>query len=182
MDGTLFEGQVDVSSQKGKRALDHPVSMDICRNYARICEEEIHWKVKMAYHSEIFLSERNGSHDFSVEVLNIRAERRESRDLIQDLIDISEGIQVTHASDLDVAKKSERSEKRKQRQQKKILRLEEKLLKVGYENLPEFGCDRIHADQWLGEERIQEIELQRQRRLREEREKPVQMIFDLTDN
>lgn len=182
LDGTLFEGQIDVSIQKGKKALDHPVSMDICRNYAKICKEKIHWKVKMAYHSERFRSERSGSHDFSVEVLNIRAERRESRDLIQDLIDISEGIQITHASDLDMVRKTERSEKRKQRQQKKILRLEEKLLKVGYANLPEYGCDRIHADQWLGEERIHELEQQRRMRMQEEQKKPVQLMFDLTEN
>ena len=52
-------------------------------------------------------------------------------------------------------------------------RLEKKLLKDGYGSLEEFSLDRRHADRWLGEERIAQLERQRQES--ESRERHVQI-------
>ena len=99
---------------------------------------------------------------------------------MQDLEDIRNGIQIVHASDLERQKKEEKKERRQQTKQKKIERLEKKLLDVGYYNLEEYSLDKIHADKWLGEERIAELEELRERRLKEEQEKPVQLsLFDM---
>ena len=76
--------------------------------------------------------------------------------------------------------KEEKKERRLQAQQKKIERLEKKILDVGYHSLEEYSIDKIHADKWLGEERIVELEVLRKRRLKEEQEKPVQLsLFDM---
>ncbi|MDE6518134.1 MAG: hypothetical protein K2L18_09870, partial [Acetatifactor sp.] len=97
LDGTLFEGQIDTQIQKGVRFLKSPVSMDICRNIAKLCQDEIEWRVRSEYHDKIFFADYHGR-EFSVEVLNIRAEQRESRELMQDLQDKSDGIAIHHES------------------------------------------------------------------------------------
>ena len=114
-----------------------------------------------------------------MEVLNIRAEQRESRDLLQDLEDIRAGIAVSHASD---QKKQEIQEKRKRREKANEARtkhLEKKILEIGYENLSPHSLDRIHADKWLGEERLKELGKLREQQLQEKQSEPIQIsLFD----
>lgn len=171
-DGTLFDGEQVVKIQKGVRLFESAKSMTICEAAARR-KQEIQKKEKMKYHSEIWLC------GWKVEVLNVRAEQRESRDLMQDLKDIQEGIQIVHASDLEKSAKADKKERRQQARQKQIKKLEKKILEVGYRNLKEHSLDRHHADKWLGEERIDELEDMRRKQREEEQEKPVQMsLFD----
>lgn len=179
LDGTLFDGQIDTHIEKGVRVFDSPVNMDICRNYVKLCQDEIKWKVEMEYHDRLFFAKYYGK-EFSVEVLNIRAESKPSRDLMQDLQDIKEGIMITHASDVEKRSKEMKREKRQQAKQKKIEKLEKKIIEVGYWNLEPHSLDKIHADKWLGNERIYELEEIREQRLKEEQEKPVQLsLFDM---
>lgn len=178
LDGTLFEGQVDTKIIKGNRYFDHPVSMDICRNFVKLSKDEVNDKVRMKYHRELFFAEYHGR-EFSVEVMNIRAETKESRDLMQDLEDIKAGIEITHDPDNIKREKEYKHARRQQAYERRIRKLEKKLLEVGYENLEDFSLDKIHADKWLASERIMELEEMRQQKIREEREKPVQMsLFD----
>lgn len=73
-----------------------------------------------------------------------------------------------------------KKEKRKLAKQKNIERLEKKIIEVGYENLVEYSADRVHADKWLTPERLEELEQIRQRKIKEEQEKPVQLsLFDM---
>ena len=61
-----------------------------------------------------------------------------------------------------------------------IRRLEKKLLENGYESLEKFRADRRHADKWLGEERIAELEQMRLEKEKERKEQPVQLsLFDM---
>ena len=174
LDGTLFEGQVDTSITRGRKLFSHPVSMDICRACVKLCRHEIEWKVRMEYSSELFRAERYGK-EFSIEVLDIRAERRESRDLMQDLEDIRSGIRVVHASDMEKLKAKAKKQRREKTHEAAVKRLEKKLLKEGYGSLKEFSLDKRHADRWLGEERIAQLERQRNEMEKERREQPVQI-------
>ncbi len=157
LDGTLFEGQVDTNITRGRKMFSHPVSMDICRACVKLCQDRIERTVRMEYFSELFHAERYGK-EFTVEVLDIRAERRESRDLAQDLEDIRNGIQVVHASDMEKLEAKVKKERREKAHEAAVKRLEKKLLKEGYESLKEFSLDKRHADRWLGEERIAQLE------------------------
>lgn len=178
LDGTLFEGQVDTSITKGIRKFDHPVSMDICRNYVKLCKEDLIRHVELNdYHHELFMAKYYGR-QFGVEVLNIRAEQRESRDLAQDLQDIRDGIKVHHASDDIKRKKAEKSERRKKAKADKIAKLEKKLLTVGYENLEPYSLDRIHADKWLEPQRIEELAAQRQQQIQTKQKEAQQMSLE----
>ena len=156
-DGTLFEGERFTRITKGIRALAYPVSLDICKAYSRLCKDEINWRVYNQYHRELFFAEYH------------------SRDLLQDLEEIRAGITICHASDQEKQEIQEKRERRTRARKIKLKRLEKKILDKGYENLPPHSIDRVHADKWLGEERLKELDRLREQRLREEQDKPVQL-------
>lgn len=177
LNGTLFEGQIDTDIEKGIRVFDSPVSMDICRNYVKLCKEELIEKVRMRYHSELFFAERYGRH-FDIEVLNIRAEQRESRDLMQDLQDIRDGIRISYASDTDKQQKEQKRQKRQKAKEKRIAAMEKRILKIGYANMD--SHEQNKACKLLDFDRIDELEAEREKKIKEEQEKPVQLsLFDI---
>ncbi|MBU9728294.1 hypothetical protein [Diplocloster modestus] len=173
-DDTLFDGEEVVTITKGKRLFKTAKSITICEQVAKRSVREIERKEKDRYYAEVLLK------GYKVEVLNVRAEQRESRDLMQDLQDIQDGIRITHASDLEKKDKMQKKENRKLAQEKRIAHLEKKLIEVGYYNLDDYSLDRVHADKWLGKDRITELEEIRKQKIKEEQEKPVQLsLFDM---
>lgn len=91
-------------------------------------------------------------------------------------------MQSSPGSNADLKKREDanKREKREKAKKKKIEKLERTLLEIGYYNLPEHSLDKIHADRWLSEDRIEEIEEMRARRLEEELDKPIQLsLFDM---
>lgn len=172
---SLFDGDKWTFIEKGKRYFASPCSMDICEAFIKVQKDKILGDY-MVNHSMEFFYDR----DLKVEIINIRAESKASRDLMQDLQDIKNGIAITHASDAEKRDKEQKKEKRQQAQQKKIEKLEKILLKVGYANLEPFSLDRVHADKWLGQDRIAELEEMRLQKVKEEQMKPVQLsLFDV---
>lgn len=172
LDGTLFEGQIDTEIEKGIRYFEKPVSMDICRNVVKLCQDEIRWKVENEWHSELFFAEYYGRH-FEIEILNIRAQEKESRDLMQDLQDIRDGVKVYHASDAEKADKKYKSEKRQKAKEKKIAALEKRILEIGYGNMEEYEQNKVCK--YLDFDRIDELEAIREEKIKEKREEPVQL-------
>jgi|GEM_PF-528649 len=174
-DGTIFDGEEIVSIEKGIRFFKKPVSMDICRAFIKLQSNEIHKKFWRNEGSTKQLFDKS----FQVQIMNIRAESRPSRDLMQDLADIRDGIEIFHSSDLLKQKKNEKRQSRLERRQKAISRLEKKLLQIGYTGLEPFSLDKCHADKWLGAERIAELELQRKQLEKERQNQPQQLsLFD----
>lgn len=124
-DGGLWDGEEIVSIIKGKKVFQSPVSATICEAYAKFNYNDILENEKSKLHKEIFLNP-----DIKVEILNVRVEWRETRDLLQDLQDVANGIKVIHNSDLQKQTRAEKSERRKLRKQKRI----QKLWKRWWEN------------------------------------------------
>lgn len=177
--GSIFDGQKWTHIEKGIRMFDKPCSMTICEAFVKSNGKKRILDRYMSNHSYDFYMDK----DLKVEILNVRAESKPSRDLMQDLQDIRDGIQISHASDAEKRKKDSKKEKRQISQQKRIEKLEKKILDVGYDNLEEYSIDRVHADKWLGEERIAELETIRQKRLKEEQNKPEQLsLFDFMES
>lgn len=176
LDGTLFEGQIDTQIRKGVRYLKSPVSMDICQNIVKLCQDEIRQYVEMEYHDQLFFAQYY-NREFSVEVLNIRAEQRESRDLMQDLQDIRDGISITHESDRLSQATRDKKERREKSRQKRIAAMEKKILSIGYGNME--AIDQYKACKFLSFDRIDELEAMREENLQKEHEKPMQLsLFD----
>ena len=174
LDGTLFEGQIDTEIEKGIRFFEHPVSMDICKNVVKLCQDEIRWKVNSNYHSELFFAEYHGRY-FKIEILNIRAEQKESRDLLQDMEDIRNGIRVYHASDSEKSEKKFKSEKRQKAKEKKIAALEKRVLEIGYGNMESFEQNKVCK--YLDFDRIDELEAIREQKIAEVQNKPQQLTL-----
>ena len=175
-DGTLFDGEVIVHIEKGIRYFERPVCMDICQAFVRQNGKDIIWdKYKWNTYTTVKLFDPT----FHAEILNVRAESRPSRNLMQDLTDIQDGIKISHSSDLIKRQKEAKRERRQKARGKRIEKLEAKLLKTGYDSLEEHSLDRIHADKWLSPERIEELEELRLQRIKAEQ---VQMsLFDLEE-
>lgn len=174
-DGTLFDGQETVTIVKGARLFETMKSMTICEAAVRRKKMIQSWN-ENKYHAERMLL------GTKVEVVNIRAEQRESRDLMQDLQDIRDGIEVIHESDRAKQRKADKKARRQKAAENRIRKLEKKLPETGYDALPEYSMDRIHADKWLGEERIAELEAERKKQQQEKQKEPVQIsLFDLPE-
>jgi hypothetical protein len=170
LDGTFFEGQVDTQIVKGKRFFKNPVSMDICKAFVKLQKDDLKQFVLLnQYHTELFFAKTRNL-QYSVEILNIRAEHRESRDLFQDLEDLKAGILITHESDKVKADKAVKSQRRQIAKEKRIHRLEKKVLETGYEKLEPFEQEKI--SRLLGADRLAELE-------KERAEKPVVKIQQL---
>ncbi len=182
LDGTLFEGQRFTAVKKGKRVFERTVSMDICKRYVQLCKNDLVQFVKLnQYHDKLFFAKWYGR-EYSVEITNIRAAQREARDLMQDLEDIRAGITVVHESDAKKRASEEKKERRRSAKEKKIRKLEGKILETGYGSLEPHSLDRIHADKWLGMERIRELEEMREKKQLEKKNSPVQLsLFGLMD-
>lgn len=117
-----------VSINKGIKLLR--ASETICEAIVKYARQHIQSKVYMENHSFCFFGG-------TVEVLNLRYERRESRDLMQDLQDVANGIAVTHQSDLQKQKKAEKSARRQESQKRRVERFKKLIRTNGFENLSE---------------------------------------------
>lgn len=172
---SIFDGDRWETIRKGIRYFKKPCSIDICEAFVRVCSNEIDRNYRINHTSEKMINKT-----WNFEILNIRAESKPSRDLLQDLADIKAGISVSFEPDSEKREKEWKKKKKQEAQKKKIERLEKKIIETGYENLEENSLDRVHADKWLSGERMEELEQIRQQKIKEEQNKPVQLsLFDM---
>lgn len=143
------------TATKGMQVFDKAVSMDICRAYVKLYKEGELEKYYRSNHSTEFLFDKTRK----VTVLNMRAEQRMTRDLIQDLQDIRDGIFVSYEPDLKKAAAEDKRKRRNTARQRRVRKMEKRILQVGYEELEEF--EKRRADKLLSTERIEELEEQR---------------------
>ena len=119
----------DRKIEKGVRVFKKPVARTDAELWLKRNKDEI-FRPKNDDRRDMHFSEHHGKtgfgeygfFEFTATAQNIRIERREPRDLLQDLADAAEGLEVTHASDLEKRKKEayrERKAKRKIAKDKK---------------------------------------------------------------
>ena len=114
------------------------------------------------------------------EIINIRAEQKETRNLMQDLEDIKNGIRVTHASDNIKQKKQlkkERAEKAKEVKRRKFLK---QIERVGWLGMDEI--DKKNARKVLAHEEITDADKKHRESLNKPKEKSEQLsLFDFME-
>jgi len=133
----LWSGEEIISITKGKKAFDAPRPLVICEAYAKSCKANILKREKDRFHRDIFFDP-----GLKLEILNIRVKYRESRDLLQDLRDIQEGIAVVHASDLQKKKveaKKKAKIKRRETKERKIIKNLKRMAGSDNKNLKDFA-------------------------------------------
>ncbi len=139
--------ETKVSVTKGIKLLR--ASETICEAVVQVCQAEIQRKAELNNHAFCFFGG-------TVEVLNLRVDRRPTRDLLQDLQDVANGIAVVHQSDMDKAKKADRHERRLVSQAKRIERFQKMIRTSGFDGLS--ASDQRRAEKHLTKEQIQQAE------------------------
>jgi hypothetical protein len=98
-------------------------------------------KGKTHHTKGLFFAKHHGER-YDLEIENVRIEKRETRDLLQDLQDIKEGMEVVHASDLLEAKRQAKKENKEKRQANKKRRIKQRTI----ENLKRIAHERLGPD------------------------------------
>lgn len=138
----LFPDEYPVRIIKGKKFLEHPASMDICRIIARWFQREIIEREEGRYSRELFFAKHHGQY-FQLEVCNIRAERRETRDEAQDSAEREAGYTVVHAGDRDKALREAKRARREKNLQARIRRLLAAITQQGMDGLDTSDRSRV---------------------------------------
>lgn len=114
----FFPDQEKVEIVKGVKFLDRQISETICE------------AILKANRSDIIHMKTRPERGVKVELINLRVERRATRDLRQDLADVRDGIEVIHASDQQKAAAAKKREQRKERRlsKRRKIRIERILL------------------------------------------------------
>lgn len=179
-DGTLFEGEQFHDVIKGIQLYDKPINLDIANLIAKL--ETDHIRFTARYNRKevnsmwAFLGER-GERDYHIEVKNIRAEKKVTRDFEQDLEDIDNGIRVYHDFDERRKKKEEKSQKRKEALEKRKLAIYKKISKNGWDTLDYINKNKAHK--LLDTSEIKQAITEHAESIKYDNEKPKQMsIFD----
>ncbi len=139
--------QTNVSVTKGVKLLR--ASETICEAVVKVCWADIQRKAELNNNSFCFFGG-------TVEVLNLRVDRRPTRDLLQDLQDVANGITVVHQSDMDKSQKAAKHERRVVSQVKRVNRFQRMIRTSGFDSLS--ASDRRRAEKHLTEEQIQQAE------------------------
>ncbi len=126
----LIGYRMQVHKRKGEKLFAKTASMTICKRAEKmpdyIAERVAHDR---DISRQMFFAKYHGV-PFRYWVENIRAERRETRDMLQDLKDIADGITVVHASDEEKETKEKKRERRQEAKYKGLIR-REKLCRTG---------------------------------------------------
>ena len=155
----LFPDEEKIIITKGIKLLKHRISETICEAIVQTCAEDIRRFIELNHHTDTFL------YGTRFEVVNLRVDRRETRDLMQDLRDIANGVEVHHKSDMEKAAKAAKSERRAKSRERKEnsqrQKAEAQFLSADEESATKYASSWKHR---LGYERYEEL-----RRLREDR-------------
>lgn len=131
-------------------------SETICEAIVKYGRREVQSREYFANHTFCFFGG-------SVEVQNLRWDRRESRDLLQDLQDVANGIEVRHKSDSEKAAKEAKRIRRAQAQMRRVERFKRMIRTFGIDGLN--AADRNRAKKHLSPAQILEAEREYQQSL-----------------
>lgn len=93
--------------------------------------------------------------EFHYAVENVRIEKREHKDILQDLRDVAEGIEIIHEADRLRAAKEQKQARREDRKENRIRQMERLILQCGWEGLGRNKQQR--AKKLLGANRIKTL-------------------------
>ena len=150
----LFPDKEVTTVRKGIKVLDRTVSLTLCEAIVRYAKHHIIDRFMLNHHHELYCDK-----SLRYELVNFRAQRQNTRDIMQDLADTAAGIEVVHQVDADRLQKEQKQARKQVRQAQKIRSLE-KLVLAG--NLDHLTCSqRKGLEKYLSEERIAELMEQR---------------------
>lgn len=112
--------------------------------------------------------------------MNLRWERRESRDLLQDLRDVANGIAVQHKSDMDKASKEAKRIRRAESQQRRISKFKRMIRASGFDSLS--AADQNRARKHLSPAQIMQAQREYQQSLLPAPKEPQESFFEIQED
>lgn len=138
----LFPDEYLTEIVKGIRYFEKQKNIDLCNQKLKIEPDCCLQKEKLKHHSALFFAEHHNVY-FKLEVMNVRAETRETRDIDQDLEDIENGLKVVHNSDLIASNQAVKRENREKAQKQRVKKALKLITEKGYGNLERIELNRI---------------------------------------
>lgn len=164
----LFPDEERVSIEKGCKLLEKTVSMTICEAIVQYGRQDVEERAMNRYWRARYFDPT-----LKIEILNMRAARMETRDILQDLQDVANGIQVTHSADILKAAKAQKKARRENAKRRRIRKVEQMLLASGWYGLDDIW--RRRADKLLDDERIEELHRQWKKSKEEKQSEEMQL-------
>ena len=147
-DGTFFEGERITEKTIGIQYFDKPELLDICEACIRAEKDHILWtietnKVAKMYGGWMLFQARLGKIDFNYRISNMRAEKRNFRDLEQDLQDAEDGTIIRSAAEEERREKAEKKERRDKAKEKKIEQARKLIIRKGLDGMEEYERKKV---------------------------------------
>ncbi len=155
----LFPDKEVCTVQKGLKVLDRSTSLTRCEAIVRYGRHHVIDRYLLNHHREMYFDPT-----LRYELVNFRAQRQDTRDIMQDLADTAAGIEVVHQADAEKLRKEQKRARKLARQEQQIRKLEKLILVEGVDHLDHSQQRRM--EKYLCPERI--AELLRQREVPEE--------------
>lgn len=149
----LFPDQRKTVVEKGRKLLDRTASLTVCEAIVKYEWREVERHIRLNHHHDLFFDKT-----LEIEVLNLRAARVDARDIVQDLQDIANGIEVTHAADSLKAARAQKRARREAAKAQRIRKVEKMILTCGWDDLDALWKRR--AEKLLDDDRIYELNQQ----------------------
>lgn len=146
----LFPDQPRTVVEKGFKLLERKVSLTICEAIVKYGQHIIENRISLNHHHELFFDKT-----LNIEVINLRVAKVNTRDIMQDLQDIANGIEVIHTVDSLKAAKEQKRTRREAAKEQRIRKVEKMILTHGWEDLG--GAWKRRAEKLLDEDRISEL-------------------------
>lgn len=165
-DGTLFDGEKQVLIIRGRKLLKKQISMDICKAIVSLGAEHIYQKEWQNTYSVRALADP----DLMIEILNVRALKRDKRDDNHELLDRIEGTRIVYETDQEKEIKRQKQERKKMR----LANLQRKLVTHGFEGLQD--SEKRLLQKKLNAEQLEELNLQHREYVQRKHENQYQQM------
>ena len=146
----LFPDQRKTVLEKGRKLLSSTVSLTLCEAIVKYSRRRVEERVGSEFHRALFFDK-----SLEIEVINLRAARVDTRDILQDLKDVANGIEVIHAADSLKAAKAQKRARRAAAKAQKIRKAEKMGRAHGWDALEDIWKRRV--EKLLDDDRIDEL-------------------------
>ena len=150
----LFPDKEVTTVHKGYKVLDRTVSLTLCDAIIRYAKHHVIDRFLLNHHHELYFDK-----SLRYELINFRAQRQNTRDIMQDLADTAAGIEVVHQADAEKLRKEQKRARKEARLAQRVRSLEKLILTSDLDNLT--YSQKNGLKKHLGEDRIAELMAQR---------------------
>lgn len=150
----LFPDKEVTTIHKGFKVLDRTASLTLCEAIVRYAKHHVISRFMSNHHHELYFDK-----SLRYELVNFRAQRQNTRDIMQDLADTAAGIEVVHQADAEKLRKEQKRARKEARLAQRVRSLEKLVLTGDLDNLT--YSQKRGLEKHLSEERIAELMEQR---------------------